>query len=171
MRPCLHALLHMASETVQVGPVPLTSTWPMERAVGFLGLQIKQPSDPYHNLSEQGVRQCQTNSLLSAYPQLERKKAALPQYSEPLGGGYILLHALERTPRRHEGSVGQVLREYFIAEELAAGNEAPADWLGPRIRRWARLQLPNGQIARCAWKECSKPHEKVRQSRMVKVWI
>ncbi|EDR02846.1 uncharacterized protein LACBIDRAFT_307985 [Laccaria bicolor S238N-H82] len=55
VRPCLHALLHMASETVRVGPCPLYSTWTMERVIGDLGGEIRQPSNPYKNLSERGL--------------------------------------------------------------------------------------------------------------------
>ncbi|KAG2146318.1 hypothetical protein DEU56DRAFT_731694, partial [Suillus clintonianus] len=37
-----------------------------------------------------------------------------------------------------------------------------------KFKRWARLRLPNGQIARCAWKEKLKRAENVRMSRNVK---
>jgi hypothetical protein len=39
----------------------------------------------------------------------------------------------------------------------------------PKIARWARLRLPNGQVARSRWKETQKPLNKVRMSRNVKV--
>ena len=39
----------------------------------------------------------------------------------------------------------------------------------PMVTRWARLRLPNGQIARSAWKE--KEKAKVRITRNVKVGI
>ncbi|TEB31523.1 hypothetical protein FA13DRAFT_1587232, partial [Coprinellus micaceus] len=55
MRPCLHFLLHMAAETIRMGPVPLSSTWTMERMIGDLGGQIRQPSNPFRNLSERGL--------------------------------------------------------------------------------------------------------------------
>ncbi|KAJ6493798.1 hypothetical protein DFH09DRAFT_826544, partial [Mycena vulgaris] len=35
--------------------------------------------------------------------------------------------------------------------------------------RWARLRLPNGQIARSAWKEHRRPLHKVRMARNVKI--
>lgn len=45
--------------------------------------------------------------------------------------------------------------------------------LGPsvtlKIARWARLHLPNGQVARSRWKETRKPLTKVRTARNVKV--
>ena len=39
----------------------------------------------------------------------------------------------------------------------------------PMVTRWARLRLPNGQIARSAWKE--KEKAKVQITRNVKVGI
>jgi len=37
------------------------------------------------------------------------------------------------------------------------------------VVRWARIRLPNGQIARTAWKEKLKRLGRVRMARMVKV--
>ncbi|KAG2758145.1 hypothetical protein P692DRAFT_20867035 [Suillus brevipes Sb2] len=39
----------------------------------------------------------------------------------------------------------------------------------PRIRKWARLQLPNGQMARLSWRDKLKPLEKTRMSHNVKI--
>jgi hypothetical protein len=36
------------------------------------------------------------------------------------------------------------------------------------VRRWARLRLPNGQVARSMWKESLKPLTKIRIARNVK---
>ncbi len=43
----------------------------------------------------------------------------------------------------------------------------------PVVRRWGRLLLPNGQIARTAWKEreIEEKGRDLRRSRMVKVRI
>ncbi|KAJ6550878.1 hypothetical protein DFH09DRAFT_892146, partial [Mycena vulgaris] len=35
--------------------------------------------------------------------------------------------------------------------------------------RWARLRLPNGQIARSAWKEMLKPPDKLRRARCARL--
>ncbi|KIJ44524.1 hypothetical protein M422DRAFT_104374, partial [Sphaerobolus stellatus SS14] len=40
-----------------------------------------------------------------------------------------------------------------------------------RFLRWARLKLPNGQIARSLWKETSISLKNIRQARCVKVKI
>ncbi|KAG2109538.1 hypothetical protein DEU56DRAFT_749953 [Suillus clintonianus] len=37
--------------------------------------------------------------------------------------------------------------------------------------RWSHLRLPNGQVARSAWKEALRPLEKTRMSRNVKLKI
>ena len=39
----------------------------------------------------------------------------------------------------------------------------------PKVTRWARLRLPNGQVARSRWKESLKPLQKLRTARNVKV--
>ena len=48
--------------------------------------------------------------------------------------------------------------------------QVPERW-SPEVVRWAQLRLPNGQVARSAWKEKLKPLEKVRMARNVKVYI
>jgi hypothetical protein len=45
----------------------------MERTIGNLGEEIKQPSQPFANLSERGLRRCQVNALKSVLPHLIRK--------------------------------------------------------------------------------------------------
>ncbi|KAG1829323.1 hypothetical protein EV424DRAFT_1344295 [Suillus variegatus] len=54
-----------------------------------------------------------------------------------------------------------------------ADAQAIANFLGarrmlPRIKKWARLLLPNKQVARSAWRETTKAREQVRMSRNVK---
>ncbi|KAF5386899.1 hypothetical protein D9615_001883 [Tricholomella constricta] len=171
MRPCLHALLHLASETVRLGPVPLYSTWTMERVIGDLGGEIKQPSNPYQNLSERGVRRCQINALKASFPALDHIQESLPQGALDIGGGYVLLRAKDSYAQNIVGHAGHVIRSYLLEEEEKLGNHPPADWIGPKVVRWARLRLPTGQVARSAWKENTKSLDKLRRSRCVKVSI
>ncbi|PPQ88017.1 hypothetical protein CVT24_010864 [Panaeolus cyanescens] len=137
--------------------------------IGFLVKQITLPSNPYYNLSERAVLQCQMDAIMIQYPQLNRAENSEPQYSEDIGDGFIFLRARERYGHLQSGIIGVKLREWFITEETMHSNPIPANWEGPKIRRWARMRPPNGQVARCAWKEMEKPLDKVRQSRMVKI--
>jgi hypothetical protein len=63
------------------------------------------------------------------------------------------------------GAQGDAIRCYL--EEM--NDEEYPDTFQPKLRRWARLRLPNGQIARSAWKEKQKALDKVRMARNVRV--
>lgn len=56
VRQSIHLLIHLAPETVRVGLLSLLTQWPLKRTIGNLGEEIKQPSNPYANLSERGLR-------------------------------------------------------------------------------------------------------------------
>ena len=55
VRPCIHLLIHIASEAFCAGPGIVASQWVMERAIGDLVREIRQPSKPYANLSHRAV--------------------------------------------------------------------------------------------------------------------
>jgi hypothetical protein len=80
-----------------------------------------------------------------------------------LGNGYVLLRAREDTARFMKDAESQVLKLYL---QDICGVNTPQNW-SPKIARWARLRLPNGQVARSAWKEKLRPLEKVRMARNV----
>jgi hypothetical protein len=139
----------------------------MERTIGNLGEEIKQPSKPFANLSQRGLRRSQVNALKAIIPDLEPDSDALPRGSIDLGDGFILLRARDSAAREMDGRAGAAIQRYY--QEQAPDEFNPNSW--PRIIRWARLRLPNGQIARSAWKEKMKPLEAVRMARNVKVII
>ncbi|KAG1726244.1 hypothetical protein EDD22DRAFT_961459 [Suillus occidentalis] len=126
----------------------------MERTIGNLGQEIRQPSNPYANLSREGVRRCQVNALKAMVPNLEDPKPALPQTAIDLGDGYALLRKRDLYDVQPQGGASQAIQEYL--------------GVNVKIRRWARLRLPNGQTTRTAWRETLKPAAKVRVSRNVK---
>ncbi|KAF7371531.1 hypothetical protein MVEN_00007900 [Mycena venus] len=159
----MHNLLHEAPEIVHVGPGAYHGQWPMERTIGNLGEEMKQHSNPYANLSQRGVRRAQVNALKSLIPDIEPDDE-LPRGSEDLGHGYILLRAKDEYPQVIHGAQGEVIRQYL--EEM--NDEKYPDIFQPKLRRWARLRLPNGQIARSAWKEKQKALDKVRMARNVR---
>ena len=164
VRQSIHALTHLAPEAVRLGPPICSSQWTMERTIGNLVEEIRQPSNPYANLSQRGLQRCQVNTLKSMFPSLEEEKSKIPRGALDLGKGYVLLRARDRYL-------------YNLSDhELAAVRRADLQLENPiedylAVHRWARLRLPNGQIARSAWKENLKPLTKVRMSRNVKVCI
>ena len=163
----LHALLHLATEAVRLGPQVYYTQWLMERTIGNLGEEIKQPSNPFANLCQRAVRRCQVNALKAIIPDLEPSKARIPRGAADINDGYILLRARDRSPQILLDELTIAYRSYF--EEAFPGQLDPEST--PRVIRWARLALPNGQIARSAWKEKAKPWRTLRAARMVKVRI
>jgi hypothetical protein len=163
-RPCIHAVPHLAPETARVGPLAIISQWLLERVIGLLGSEIKQHSNPYANLSQRALRWCQVNALKSLVPSLNTAAHAT-EYKAPhgaydAGGGYYLLRAREKYPKPFTLNESASLWRY-------AGN--PNITALAKYRRWARVRLPNGQIARSAWRELVKQHTNIRISRNVKV--
>ena len=59
----IHALLHIGPEITCIGPGTCSSQWCMERTIGILGQEFRQPSNPYQNLSECGLRRAQINAF------------------------------------------------------------------------------------------------------------
>ncbi|KAF8803010.1 hypothetical protein BYT27DRAFT_7226199 [Phlegmacium glaucopus] len=147
VRQSIHALTHLGPEAVRIGPPIISSQWVMERTIGNLGEEIRQHSNPYANLSERGLQQCQVNTLKAMIPELEEEKPKIPRGAQDIGEGYVLLRA----------------RDKYLANILPEVD----DYLA--VRRWARLQLPNGQVARSLWKESLKPLTKIRMARNVKI--
>lgn len=136
----------------------------MERTIGNLGEEIRQPSNPYANLSQRGLLRCQVNALMAMIPDLGPPAPSLPRGAFDLGQGYILLRAQDRYSRLMRPQEASALLRYL--GNAAAENDS--GWC-PKVVRWARLRLPNGQVARSRWKESLKPLGKLRTSRNVKV--
>ncbi|KAG1845771.1 hypothetical protein C8R48DRAFT_616896 [Suillus tomentosus] len=130
----------------------------MERTIGNLGQDIRQPSNPYANLSKEGVRHCQVNTLLSIMPELDEPPKGLPIGAVDLGDGYALLRKRDRYAMLPNGEPAQAISNFL-------GHERDL----PHIKRWARLLLPNGQVARSAWRENLKALEQIRVSRNIQV--
>lgn len=73
-----------------------------------------------------------------------------------------LRRARDESPHHLDGDAGGDIEEF-----LEENNGPMTGSLG--VVRWARLSLPNGQIARSLWKESRRPLNKLRTSRNVKV--
>jgi hypothetical protein len=167
-RQSIHGLSHLTQDVARLGPGVYSSQWTLERTIGNLGQEIKQPSKPYANLANCGLRHSQLVALHAILPDLAPDDPVLPQGAVDLRGGYILLRARDRSAVSFDGECVDAIC-VFLVEELGQDG-ITADW-EPRYMQWARLRLPNMQIARCTWKETSHmcSAESICCSRNVKV--
>lgn len=158
--PAVHQIIHLVPEAFQKGPPLCYAQWTMERTIGNLGQQIRQPSKPYANLAREGVRRSRVNALVSIMPELDSTPKSRPHKSIDLGDSYVLLSRHSKKSVSPDDALTRALQDF-----LPAGQDLP------RFDKWARLRLPNGQIARSLWREVelSKSRENVRISRNVKV--
>ena len=132
------------------------------------------------------------NVLYSIYPNLAVDTDKTPHGSVDLGGNYQLLRAMDNCARVVQSCASSLSSEpghYVCAcEHLSTSTFKcklgcfkrylintlellPSDvdlWDGKLIR-WARLQLPTGQIAHSAWKDSAKVKDSFRVSNIVKV--
>lgn len=132
---------------------------------GNLTQELRQPSNPFANLSQRALLRCQINALKNIIPELE-EPAALPRNAIDLSDGYILLRRRDTTARPllpvEELALISYLRELPECSEIVLHSPF-------HVIRWARLRLPTGQIARSLWVEQSKTLQKIRMARNVKV--
>ncbi|THH20286.1 hypothetical protein EW146_g1041 [Bondarzewia mesenterica] len=149
--------IHFVTHTIHI--------WPMERAIGDLTAQIRQPSKPYANLSIQGVRCAQVNALAAMAPDLNSHggRSTLPRGSIDLGGEYVLLKARDNCARKVRDCEAEAIRSYLA--EVGEENVSVT-----KVTRWARLRLPTGQNARSEWREM-KDLTQLRMSCNVKVQL
>jgi hypothetical protein len=134
----------------------------MERTIGNLGEEIRLHSDPYANLSQRVIERACTNALYALAPDLFRVTGKLPSSACDVGDNYVLLG-----PREHHEMDATTLEAFTRFSDLYRWRIKNGDSLS--IDRFARLLLPNGQIARSWWHEKKRPAEKVRIARNVKV--
>ncbi|KAF8871372.1 hypothetical protein BD779DRAFT_1454107 [Infundibulicybe gibba] len=78
----LHTLLHTSSEVVRRGPGAYLTQFPMERAIGFLGQGVSQPSNPFGNLMVVTVRRSQENAVKAIFPELDSSNTGIPKFAE-----------------------------------------------------------------------------------------
>ncbi|KAI0349119.1 hypothetical protein OH77DRAFT_1507564 [Trametes cingulata] len=163
VRQSLHATTHRAPEVARLGPGSLYTQWTLENLIGDITREMRQHVTPYANVSERALRRCQVNALKAMIPAFADAEVPLAT-SRDLGDNYRLLHARDRGTFTLPPLESGALRGYLAAN----GAEVPDSPL--HAKRWARLQLPNGQIARTAWKEALETRGKhPRRARMVKL--
>ncbi|VDC06753.1 unnamed protein product [Peniophora sp. CBMAI 1063] len=166
VRHAIHIAHHQARDATRFGMGSYLSQYTCERSIGILEALVRQPSNPYKNLSNEAVLLAQLHALYARAPELDphRDNGKLPHTAIKLDGDYALLHATERTPHEVKPEERAAIVRYMASFGVAVHNE----WDGA-ITRWARLRLPNGQVARCAWRETLKELHKLRISRNIKI--
>lgn len=137
----------------------------MERTIGNLTQELRQPSNPYANLAQRALLRCQINAMKNIIPDIEESNDLLPRGAITLGNDYVLLRRRDTTARPILPSEEVALASYFQNSTEFRG----VSFSSPLIIRWGRLRLPNGQIARSLWVEQSKSVHQVRMARNVKV--
>ncbi len=103
------------------------------------------------------------NALKIMYPELDKPEKGLPHGALDIGDGFQLHRAMDSCEREIVGKEREAISQFLLQH----GTVANANTL--KMRKWARLRLPTGQIARSAWKENLKSLEKLRMARNVKV--
>ncbi|KAI0312257.1 hypothetical protein OF83DRAFT_1067502 [Amylostereum chailletii] len=168
VRQSVHQVVHAVPENIRVGPLGLTTQWPMERMIGDLGSEIRQHSKAYANLSQRAARRARDNALKAMVPDLVPPEGP-PRGAKVLGDGYTLLRAMDQCSRVVRNCEAVALRSY-IRGALSWPEAAVDAWDGSVIR-WARLRLLTEQVSWSSWKEVEKGMENVRISRVVKLAI
>ncbi|KAG0692628.1 hypothetical protein DFH29DRAFT_985705 [Suillus ampliporus] len=125
------------------GPLICASQWTMERTIGNLVSEIRQPSNPYANLAQRAIRRAQHNTLMIMIPTLD------PDYNKPLYPRWS--KDLEAERCRHDATFAESLEIKAFLDTYYPHSPEHA-FFNPcmcfRVCRWARLRLPNGQTCR-----------------------
>ncbi len=167
-RHSIHLCSHLVPEGIRWGPLWLHCQWCLESAIGWYTGEIGSDVHPEANLAARLTRRAQVNGLMAIFPELGARET-LPENAADLGDDYVLLPwGKDRRARTVPDDDAAALVTYLHAEGIAT----PAVWK-TALWKWARLRLPNGQIARTAYGECKgeRRGKHVHRSRMVKVRI
>lgn len=133
----------------------------MEQIIGILSSLIKQPSNPFANLTEQAKKIAEINALVAIWLELDSTKKD-PHGSIDIGQGYILLGPKDEKPHQLSGA------EQTAFDGFYSGFPGPRLVTPRSIYRWGRLQLPTEQVARSYWKEVVRSSRTARTDRNLK---
>ncbi len=157
----------MIPEVLRVGSPACVAQWTMERMIGILTREIRQPSNPFANLSRHAVIRAQINALKAMIPDLELEKPCLPRGSLDVGQGYALVFPRESgasliSHPQHVAAISSYVQNKGIASSAIDENNI-------LLERWERLRLPGGSTVRGMLRESRRADEKVRRARCVRV--
>ena len=105
--------------------------------IGIFGSLIKQPSNPFANLTKQAKKVAEINSIITMYPSFEQV-AKDPCGSIDIGDGYLLLGPKD-VKHYHLSDAEQQALAIFYSKLGTVPRRS--------IYQWARLQIPGGQVA------------------------
>jgi hypothetical protein len=164
LRQFIHLLTHMGPETVRAGPLISYSQWTMESLIGNLGREIRQDKDPYANIAQRALMRAQTIAIQNIVSGLLATHGKnIPAGSIVLGNGFILLHPHETALMDVSPDEALAIMELWDSQGWQNKDSWPCV-----VKRWARLWLPNGQVARSRWTEL-RSERFFRRARIVKV--
>ncbi len=125
VRPCIHGLAHLVLETLRLGPGAIYSQWAMERTIGNLGQEIKNDKDPFANLTTRALERCQVNALAGMIPDLDipgrKEPNSVSSTARPVGGGYFLLRAKDRSHKKIPEAEAVALKAYLMNLRQTSG--------------------------------------------------
>ncbi|PPQ81352.1 hypothetical protein CVT24_001144 [Panaeolus cyanescens] len=155
--PCIHTLLHLAPEVARIGPGAYFTQFTLEHTIGDLGGAIHQHATPFANLVQISLRLAQANALKVIDPSFDSaSESSLPQNAHLLDDGLALLRPRTKKPIS------------LPAIEVAAISAvAPI----ASVRKWGRLRLANGQIARSVFSESRRNAPNSRNTRNIKAKV
>jgi hypothetical protein len=153
VRPCIHGIVHIPSSTLRIGPHGLVSQYTMERTIGNIVEEMKQHTTAAGNAAQRAICRAQVN-VVKALLLNEANGTAQPspRYPRsPVGNGFCILWPKEwsKNGRVAPEDEFNALENYFEQNEV----EFPFSRSQLRLKRWGRLQLPTGDIARSVFQE------------------
>ena len=92
------------------------------------------------------------NALKAMLPELDPESSSIPRGATDLSNDYVLLPKRDRYPTKVATDEQRVIAAYL------------GHLVVPKLCRWARLRLPNGQVARSQFTELVKAPENVRMA-------
>ncbi|KAH9159369.1 hypothetical protein EDB89DRAFT_1887518 [Lactarius sanguifluus] len=157
----------MGPETFRIGPLACYAQWTLETAIGNLGREIRQDRDLFANLTQRAVIRAQVNSLCARFPRIKFevgsvKKSSHSVRTREFEGGYIFLPRCEEFPSPLTEDEHATFKIYWREQGWPNVDSWPN-----AVCRWAKLRLPNGQMARSVWLE-SNVTTKLRRTSCIK---
>ncbi|KAH8981811.1 hypothetical protein EDB92DRAFT_1969673 [Lactarius akahatsu] len=169
VRQSVHLLTHIGPETFRAGPLACYAQWTLETAIGNLGREIRQDRDIFANLTQRAIIRAQVNALCARFPRIKFEVGGVSsqsntrEFEEAIG--YVFKPRCEEYPSPLTEDEFAALKIYWNRQGWPNRDSWPN-----AICRWAKLQLPNGQMARSIWHE-SNITVKLRRTSCVEVGL